>query len=175
VNRDPIGYDGWDVNLYRYVQNSSLRYLDEEGFSWYEYVPIVSTVVNVAFRSPGEDVWDYYDNINSIPSKKDCCEDSTSAILNCQKKIDAKALSFIGSLGIPLLGAIPSDAGGTLAGMGTTQIGTNVGSGVINVVGRGMTVILVLDGVANASWTVKKASNVLKTADTAKSKFCVCP
>jgi RHS repeat-associated protein len=31
VSRDPIGYDGKDVNIYRYVYNNSLKYQDEYG------------------------------------------------------------------------------------------------------------------------------------------------
>jgi len=33
INRDPIGFAGGDVNLFRYVQNNSVNFIDPEGLS----------------------------------------------------------------------------------------------------------------------------------------------
>ena len=45
ASEDPIGFEGGDANLYRYVGNSGVNHADPTGLSWLtDWIPIVGTV-----------------------------------------------------------------------------------------------------------------------------------
>ena len=95
------------MNLYRYAMNRPFIYCDSDGLAWYDYTPIVATVINGMFPSPGQNIYDYMDDISLIPTKKDCCGNSGEIDYTCANKIKYKLIQFITALGVT---HIPSTA-----------------------------------------------------------------
>jgi RHS repeat-associated protein len=44
LNEDPIGFEGGDANLCRYVGNSGVNHVDPTGLSWKDWVPFLGTL-----------------------------------------------------------------------------------------------------------------------------------
>src|SRR5882672_974831 len=96
VENDPIGFRGGDTSLYRYVNNNPVTLTDPTGNKWWEWIPIVSTIVHgvqIAWVPPeGTNVLDY---ATCKPWAHDCKKDADSAILKCDLCVWNKARQFI--------------------------------------------------------------------------------
>ena len=62
ISEDPIGFDGGDVNLYAYVRNNPVNFIDSTGLAWSDIPSGVktavsggaNTVVDIAQNGPTE-------------------------------------------------------------------------------------------------------------------------
>ena len=60
LSEDPIGFDGGDSNLYRYVSNSSINYIDPFGRYSFDFFLRVGQTVNVFLLVCGTAAKDQY-------------------------------------------------------------------------------------------------------------------
>ena len=51
ISEDPIGFEGEDLNIYRYVFNAPTNLLDPTGTSYVQYKALTALVVTLAIRS----------------------------------------------------------------------------------------------------------------------------
>ena len=84
LSRDPIGFAGGDVNVYTYVRNSPVNYVDALGLYYITYRP--SPILEDLYDKCGD--WPYPSNCIDQYDKclKGCnnpCEDYSSCLLNC--------------------------------------------------------------------------------------------
>ena len=67
VSKDPIGFDSGDWNLYRYVGNGVVNWIDAKGKSWDDVIPFWGTGKTIFGKVEGTDIKDY---INFAVTKK---------------------------------------------------------------------------------------------------------
>ncbi len=171
LSTDPIGFEGNDMNLYRYAMNRPFIYCDSDGLAWYDYTPIVATVINGMFPSPGQNIYDYMDDISLIPTKKDCCGNSGEIDYTCANKIKSKLMQFITALGVTHIPSTILD----ISFWGAIDLLAASPQMPYRSAFKSGSWILVIDGLINAGITIDKINNIIETSVRATEKFCRCP
>ena len=151
--------------------NRPFIYCDSDGLAWYDYTPIVATVINGMFPSPGQNIYDYMDDISLIPTKKDCCGNSGEIDYTCANKIKSKLMQFITALGVTHVPSTILD----ISFWGAIDLLAASPQMPYRSAFKSGSWILVIDGLINAGITIDKINNIIETSVRATEKFCRCP
>jgi RHS repeat-associated protein len=159
-NRDPLGEVG-GLNFYGYVGNNPVNAIDPLGLAFLDYVPIVGTIRSCFGKNPGDNPNDYA-GVGKL-SCEDCKFDKDYAEALCQRRVDVRAASNVGSLVAP----------------GVVKFGVDVITAGLGILGGPpgwiISGVAAVDGVAGAACTIQSSDNIRKAADKAKEQQCRCP
>jgi RHS repeat-associated protein len=168
VNRDPVGYEGNDVNFLRYVLNQSIRSMDYNGLAWYDWIPFIGTAMTcykaIAGTMPGMNFADYA----SVPAltADDCCPNPVGHregnITKCQNAISSKVLGYIVGAAASFGGHLVGDVIGAVAGL------------IFPAAAAPIYVAFTVDAAANFACTVGASLRIGTAASAASSSKCAC-
>jgi RHS repeat-associated protein len=169
LSRDPIGETG-GVNLYAMVLNNPTNEHDKLGLAWYDWVPVVGTVVHLVITPQGSTVTDY---ASAKPSELDCRTNEALAIEQCKKQVLALTAGYLGSwLGVPLvIDALTTVA--TITAGAIAQAGVKYGTRAA-ISGTWTFAILAGDAIVDAATVIIKAQRIGDAAEEANEIICSC-
>jgi len=128
--------------------------LDPTGEAWYDWVPVIGTIVNALTTPPGSSKDDYSIMLN----KRNCKECPAVAEAECRQNIDKEFFHYLGDYLLPSLGNVPTDA---------------ILAAILFKAARSVSIFFAVDGAANLLISAYKAWGIYDGAQAAKSK-CKC-
>ena len=159
------------LNLYAFVLNDPLNYVDPHGLSaWWEWLPIVATCGHLIQDVVGDDISEYTDY---SPSGQDCCEDQQLAIDECIKKTNQEFRTYLGDyLGVTIgPDALKATAALVADSLAVWAIKNGARGAVGGAISGG---ILTADAIIDTAIVVNKANEIRQAANAATEANCKC-
>jgi RHS repeat-associated protein len=170
TSNDWIGFQGGDVNLYRFAGNNPANAVDPSGQAWWEWIPIISTIGHALADPKGIRPQDYQ---QSRSTAAECQVDAEYAFSLCQKRVYAQVSANLASwLGI----STGIDFTKGLLGMVMGAVSAwAVKHGIRGAVGGVITGgVLAVDSVVDLAIVFNKAMRIKDAAEAAIQQYCPC-
>ena len=78
-----------------YVDGNPISRQDMSGMQWYNYVPVIGTLIYCNSKHPGDSIGDYPTSISPTDAECGLPDAGTAAIDNCKLKVKDLSVAFV--------------------------------------------------------------------------------